>query len=130
MPDHDQIEAMLPPLLEVFYARVREDALIGPVFNDAVRDWPEHLARIADFWSSVMLSSGRYKGNPVAAHMAHAARLSPEKFGRWLAIWRETTNEMLPAPLAQAMQSKAERIAESLQLAILHATAAQRAAMA
>jgi hypothetical protein len=66
-----EIEAALPALLDRFYARVRADAELGPVFNDAVEDWSRHLATLADFWSSVMLTSGRYKGNPMQAHLKH-----------------------------------------------------------
>lgn len=130
MPDEDAIEAALPALIERFYARAREDALIGPVFNDAVDDWPAHLARITDFWSSVMLSTGRYKGDPVGKHMVHAARVTPAMFKRWLAIWADTTDDMLPLPFAQALQAKAARIAESLQLAMRYPSPAQRELMA
>jgi hemoglobin len=113
-----EIEAALPALLDRFYARVRADAELGPVFNDAVGDWDHHLATLADFWSSVMLTSGRYKGNPVAVHLRHAARIPSEMFGRWLAIWTETTAEMMSPPVAAVMQAKAARIAQSLDLAI------------
>lgn len=121
-------EADLPPLMERFYGRVRADAVLGPVFAASVDDWPEHLNRIASFWSSVMLSSGRYKGQPVRVHLAIAHRITPAMFERWLAIWRECTDAMLPREAAEAMQSRAARIAESLQLAIAHPTVAQRAA--
>lgn len=111
-------EALLPKLIDRFYARVRADKLLGPLFNDAVNDWPHHLERLCDFWSSVMLTSGRYKGNPMAMHLKHARRIEPAMFDRWLDLWREITGEMLAAPVAAAMQEKAERIAESLQLAL------------
>lgn len=113
-----EIESALPALLARFYGRVREDEQLGPVFNDGVADWDHHLAVLSDFWSSVMLASGRYKGNPVQAHLKHAARISPEIFGRWLVIWNRTTDEMLSAPVAAAMQAKAARIAQSLDLAL------------
>jgi hemoglobin len=113
-----EIEAALPALLERFYDRVRADAELGPVFNDAIGDWDHHLATLADFWSSVMLTSGRYKGNPMAVHLRHAARIPSELFGRWLAIWTETTNEMMSPPIAEVMQAKAARIAQSLDAAI------------
>ena len=111
-------EAVLPPLLHRFYERVRHDAELGPVFNGAVQDWPAHLQRIADFWSSVMLTSGRYKGNPMAQHLRHADALTSSMFERWLELWRQTTDELLAPPMATAMQAKAARIAESLQLAL------------
>ena len=111
-------EAGLERLIPLFYARVRADALLGPVFNDAVHDWPEHLDRLVAFWSSVMLTSGRYKGNPMVAHLKHKPSLAPEMFERWLALWAEVTEEVMPAAAAAALQAKAARIAESLQLAL------------
>jgi hemoglobin len=111
-------EAALPALLERFYAKVRIDDDLGPLFNDVVQDWSEHLQRIGNFWSSVMLASGRYKGNPVVIHLMHARRITPEMFERWLALWAETTSEMLPDALAALMQAKARRIAETLKGAL------------
>ncbi len=111
-------DARLEDLVSRFYARVREDAELGPVFNDAISDWPEHLEKLAAFWSSVMLTSGRYKGQPVPAHMKHIDRITPALFDRWLGLWNEVTAEVMPAAAAQALQAKAARIAESLQLAL------------
>ncbi|MBC9030790.1 group III truncated hemoglobin [Sphingomonas sp. JC676] len=105
-------------VVHAFYARVREDPMIGPVFNGAIHDWPVHLEKLEAFWSSVMLTSGRYKGQPVPAHVRHEARITPEGFARWLSLWRETTDALLPPPAAAAMQDKAGRIAESLSHAI------------
>jgi len=111
-------EAALQRLVRLFYARVREDAALGPVFEDAIADWPEHLDKLTAFWSSVMLTSGRYKGNPVAAHLKHQARITPALFERWLEIWAVTTTDILPPEAAAAMQAKAARIAQSLQYAL------------
>jgi hemoglobin len=111
-------EAKLRELVELFYGRVRRDPLIGPVFNDAIHDWPEHLDKLQAFWSSVMLTSGRYKGRPLPAHVKHGGRITPASFKRWLELWREASDEVLPAGAARAMQEKAARIAESLSLGI------------
>jgi hemoglobin len=108
----------LKALVGLFYDRVRRDDLIGPLFNDAIGDWPVHLEKLAAFWSSVMLSSGQYKGQPVPAHFRHRERIEPQMFERWLALWRQTTAELFAAPAAAALQAKAERIAESLSLAL------------
>lgn len=112
--DEGQIRALIP----AFYDRVRADAMLGPLFNVAVHDWPEHLENLIRFWSSVMRGTGRYKGSPMRAHHAHAHAMTPAMFDRWLALWRETTNELLPEGAALAMQAKADRIAESLQLGL------------
>lgn len=118
MRDESIHEAQIRPLLEVFYARIRQDAELGTVFETVVEDWAEHIGRIEAFWSSVMLTSGRYKGNPVAMHMIHAQQIQPEMFSRWLELWRQTTSERLSPAIALAMQAKASRIADRLALAM------------
>jgi truncated hemoglobin YjbI/tellurite resistance-related uncharacterized protein len=108
----------LQRLVNVFYAKVRQDALLGPVFNGAVEHWPEHLEKLGAFWSSLMRTTGRYKGSPMAAHMRHAAAIKPEMFDRWLALWRETASEELTPEASAAVVEKAERVAESLKLGL------------
>lgn len=111
---HSEItEPALADLVDRFYARVRLDPLIGPIFNDAIQDWDEHLVKLTGFWSSVMLSSGRYKGNPFSAHQKHP--LKPEMFQRWLGLWSETVGELFEPAEAEALRQKANRIGESLQ---------------
>jgi hemoglobin len=109
-------EEQLTTLVHSFYSKVREDEVLGPVFNGAISDWPHHLGKMVDFWSSVMLTTGRYKGNPLMMHLKHIARIRPDMFGRWLELWRETAGEVLDQAGAAAVSAKAERIAESLQL--------------
>lgn len=111
-------EEQLRELVDRFYARVREDEALGPVFNGAIDDWPAHLEKLAAFWSSVMLTTGRYKGSPMAAHLKHRARITPAMFERWLALWNATCGEVMEPAAAEALQAKAARIAESLQLAL------------
>lgn len=116
----DLDEAQLTGLVGQFYAAVRADELLGPVFNGAIADWPEHLQRLAAFWSSVMLSSGRYKGQPLPAHLRHQDEITPAMFRRWLSLWQACAERCLaPAPAA-AVVAKAHRIAESLQMTLFH----------
>lgn len=105
-------------LVDRFYAKVRADELIGPLFNRAIADWDHHLAKLADFWSSIIHTSGRYKGNPMIAHLKHVAAIAPGMFDRWLELWMETTEESLSPEAAALFQAKARRIAESLQLGL------------
>ena len=111
-------ETQIAKLIPQFYDRVRADALIGPVFAGAIDNWPPHLEKLMAFWSSVMLASGRYRGNPMAAHMKHLATITPPMFDRWLALWAQVTTETMPADIAAVLQAKAERIAQSLKLAL------------
>jgi hemoglobin len=118
-------EAAIRPLIERFYEQVRADPLLGPVFEAAVLDWRDHHARLADFWSSLMLTTGRYKGNPIALYLRHADALTEERFDRWLELWRLTSDEMLPRPVAAEVQAKAGRVAESLRLAVQYRRSSQ-----
>ena len=118
MPVLAMDENGLREVVDAFYARIRRDEQLGPIFNDAVTDWEDHLAKLADFWSSVMLGSGRYKGQPVPAHLKHIDRITPALFDHWLALWAQTTDAMMAPDAAAALQAKAARIAESLKLAL------------
>src|SRR5262245_32105423 len=75
-------EAMIERLVREFYGRARRDPLIGPVFETHVEDWEVHIARICAFWSSVVLMSGRYHGQPMAVHFP--LPIEAAHFGRWL----------------------------------------------
>lgn len=111
---NDQItEDSIAALVDAFYARVRQDPELGPVFEAAVQDWPEHLSTLTDFWSSVMLSSGRYHGRPMQVHARQPIR--PEMFDRWLTLWGETAGEMFAPEAADLFRAKAARIGESLK---------------
>jgi hemoglobin len=107
-------------LVDEFYARVRADTELAPIFNRAIPgDWGLHLATMRDFWSSVMLTSGRYKGNPVAVHL-RIEGMVPRLFDRWLELFGETCGELFDDSLAEAFRAKALRIAESLKLALFY----------
>ena len=114
----DITEPAIAALVECFYAKARRDPVIGPVFNSAVDDWDEHLEKLCAFWSSVMLTTARYKGNPMAAHLKQP--IEPHFFDRWLALWRETSGELFAPEIAARFRDKAERIAESLKLALFY----------
>jgi hemoglobin len=108
-------------LVDGFYAKVRADDQLAPVFSNAIKDdqWEPHLAKMRDFWSSVMLTSGRYKGNPVAVHMA-VAGMEPHLFSRWLELFGETCGELFEPDIADTFRAKAVRIADSLKLALFY----------
>jgi hemoglobin len=106
-------------LVDAFYDKVRVDPQLGPVFNNAIDDWGPHLATMRKFWSSVMLTSGRYKGNPVAVHQ-RVSGIEFQLFERWLALFDETCREMFDRDLAGVFGGKARRIAESLKLALYY----------
>jgi len=96
---------------------VRRDPALGPIFNRVVRDWDDHLAKLCDFWSSVTLMTGRFKGAPMAVH-AQLPDIRPTHFARWLHLFRQTAEAVCPPEAAALFVAKSEIIAESLQLGI------------
>lgn len=109
-------EAMIACLVRAFYAKVREDAWLGPVFEARVADWESHLERMCAFWSSVALMSGRYHGQPMEKHLP--LPVDSRHFDRWLTLFTETSHEVCPPAAAQHFVERAERIAQSLELGI------------
>ena len=110
-------EAMIQELVHVFYGRVRGDPALGPIFNRVIRDWDRHLDRLCDFWSSVTLMTGRFKGAPMAVHI-QLPDIRPTHFARWLHLFRQTAEEVCPPAAAALFVARSEIIAESLQLGI------------
>ena len=107
-------------LVDAFYSRVRADSELAPIFNTAIQgDWKPHLEKMYAFWSSVMLTSGKYKGNPVAKHIAIPG-MKPELFTRWLQLFSDTCRELFDDPICEAFRVRAERIAESLKLMLFY----------
>lgn len=100
-------------LVQRFYAKVRMHPQIGPVFNAAIEDWDAHLQTLTQFWSSVALKTATYRGNPMAAHRGHPIQAA--HFDAWLALWRETTAQVLAPEHAALLVDYAERIGTSLR---------------
>jgi hemoglobin len=106
-------EDQISSLVDAFYTKARLDPEIGPIFNAVVDDWPHHLAVLKDFWSTVLLASGRYKGSPVTRHLQIG--LDPQHFERWLALFAETASEIFPPRSAAHIIEKSRMIARNLQ---------------
>lgn len=112
-------------LVKTFYSIVREDELIGPIFNQQVKDWDHHLERITDFWETNLLFVRNYKGNPVAVHVQvdqnnHEAT-TQEHFGRWLQLWFETIDAHFIGDNAQIAKNRARNMSTHLFLKMYQA---------
>jgi len=109
-------EAMIERLVRGFYARVREDACLGPIFDSRISEWEPHLQRMCAFWSSVTLMSGRYHGQPMRVHLP--LPIDARYFDRWLALFEATAREVCPPRSADVFIDRAHRIAQSLELGV------------
>jgi hemoglobin len=115
-------EAMIETLIRGFYARVREDPLLAPIFQSRIADWEPHLDKMFAFWSSMTLQTGRYHGQPMAKHMPLA--VDARHFDRWLALFEEVARDLCPPAAAARFIERARRVAESLELGVATANGA------
>lgn len=112
-------EEMIHDIVHTFYAAIRTDPALGPIFKRVIgEDWGPHLAKMCDFWSSVLLMTGRFEGNPMAAHVA-VGGVRPTHFARWLHLFRQTVERLCPPPAAELFVMRSEMIARSLQRGIV-----------
>lgn len=104
----------LSTLVHRFYADVRADALLGPVFEDALHDrWEPHLERMVEFWSTVALGSRSFTGNVFGKHMALSG-VTPAHFSHWVRLWKDNTERLFEPDVAHDLQVTAHGIARNL----------------
>ena len=106
-------EEEIRTLVHDFYDDVRQDALLGPIFNSRIHDWDAHLAKLVDFWSSILLRTGRFNGAPMPMHAAMPG-LTAGLFQRWLALFYASNARQPNQAMAAQANAMAERIAQSL----------------
>ncbi len=109
-------EAMIERLVRTFYAKVRDDSMLAPIFDARIEEWEPHLQRMCAFWSSVALMSGRYQGTPMVKHLP--LPVDATHFDRWLELFEATAREICPPEAAAHFVERARRIAASLELGI------------
>jgi hemoglobin len=106
-------------LVDSFYTKVREDELLGDIFNNAIQDhWPVHLDKMYRFWQTVLLEEHTYNGSPFVPH----AQLPIEKkhFDRWLELFNKTIEEHFAGTIAEEAKWRAEKMAQMFQYKIAY----------
>lgn len=107
-------DQFISQMVEHFYANIREDDMLGPIFARRISDWPTHMERMKTFWRSILFNSGEFSGNPMAKHMAIPG-LETAHFVRWLELFYATLHDLGPQPEGTAqVAERARAIADSL----------------
>ena len=110
-------EPEIRALVFTFYERVRNDEALGPVFEARLEGrWDPHLEKMCDFWSSILLGTGRFLGDPVGVH-SRIAEINPALFDHWIELFRRTAFETLPTELARDVADRSVRIRLALERA-------------
>ncbi|WP_171026521.1 group III truncated hemoglobin [Mesorhizobium comanense] len=107
-------------LVDSFYDEIRADADLEPIFERVVAgDWETHLAKMYDFWSSAMLTTGPCKAS-FAAVRKHMGGLEADLLDRCLALFGDSCDEVLDSETAGLCWLKAAHLVESLKLTLFY----------
>ncbi|KRG45389.1 preprotein translocase subunit TatC [Stenotrophomonas pictorum JCM 9942] len=106
-------EQEVEALVRRFYARVREDEVLGPIFEARVHDWQSHLLLLIDFWSTMLRGTSRFSGAPMPKHLAIPG-LQWSMFQRWLELFGQTTAELGNPQMKQLADAAAQRVATAI----------------
>jgi len=101
-------------MVDAFYRRVRSDSLLGPVFEERVEDWAEHMPTLYAFWGSILFGQKGYAGNPLAKHLPMP--LEKIHFDRWIKIFMETVDGHFVGEHAERAKSFAKSVAHTFQI--------------
>ena len=107
-------EADVEVLVNEFYHKVRQDDLLADIFNSIIKDnWPAHLKRMTDCWSTILLYTKTYKDDPLPKHLP--LPVDKEHFDRWLELFNETIDEHFQGEIAENARKRANSIASIMQ---------------
>ena len=115
-------------LVNHFYGRVRQDEILGPVFEGVARvDWEQHLPKMYAFWDKILFGTPGFQGNPLAVHLELAAKtpLGAREFSRWIALFQASVLALFRGPIADEATARAARIAAVMQQHVGAASAAR-----
>lgn len=113
-----QSEADIEQLVGQFYDRLRQDALLSPIFNEVAQvDWAHHTPRLVGFLSTILLSSEQYRENLVLPHLSlgHKTSIQSVHFERWLTLFTQTVDELFAGNRAEQAKIQAQSIAIVVQ---------------
>jgi hemoglobin len=103
----------LRALVHAFYADVRRDAALAPVFDAAIgAHWETHLERMVEFWCTMMLDTRSFSGSVFGTHM-QLKGVEPLHFERWMSLWYRHTAAGFEAADRKQLREKAEMIGRS-----------------
>lgn len=128
-----QIEtrADISHLVHAFYAKIRKDEMLGPIFNKAIHDWETHLEKLTDFWEGNLFffTKTKYHGDPKTAHqqldIILGKSLTMNHFGHWINLWLETIDEHYEGETTDRAKMIARKMASFLFLKIVENRSAQ-----
>ena len=106
-------------LVNRFYDKIKTDELLGPIFNERIKDrWPEHLDKMYRFWQTVLLGEHTYFGSPFPPHAQ--LPVGHEHFLKWMELFNPTVDELFTGEKATEAKWRAAKMAEMFEIKIEH----------
>lgn len=105
--------ADIQQLVDAFYEKVRQDACLAPVFDARIKDWSVHMPTMYRFWSSMLLGTGTYHGQPFDKHQS--LPITALHFERWVTLFCQTVDEHFAGEKAEEAKFRAQSIAQIFQ---------------
>ena len=120
-----QVREDVNHLVRTFYAKVREDKLLGPIFNKSIEDWESHFDRLTDFWETNLFFVRKFHGDPMQAHIEvdkkEDGTINELHFGVWLNLWFQTVDELFDGEVASIAKNRARNMSTFIHLKIFEA---------
>lgn len=92
--------------VDEFYSQVRQDAMLGPIFEKTVKDnWTLHLEKMYAFWNAALFGVAGFRGNPFAKHAPLA--IDEKHFDRWLELFNQTIDQHFKGVVATDAKNRA-----------------------
>jgi hemoglobin len=116
-------------LVTEFYKKVRKDDILGPFFNNVIKDWDAHLQHLTTFWDTSLFMTKKlehkYKGNPLEVHIKvdkeNNHSITELHFGIWLNLWFQTVDELFEGEVTENAKRRARKMGTFLYLSIFQA---------
>ncbi|WP_298761671.1 group III truncated hemoglobin [uncultured Psychroserpens sp.] len=116
-------------LVTTFYEKVRANDVLGPFFNDTIKDWDAHLQRLTTFWETSLFMTRKleekYYGNPLEAHIKVDQQfdnsITELHFGIWLNLWYETLDKLFTGEVTENAKRRSRKMGTFIYLKIFEA---------
>lgn len=116
-------------LVSHFYKKVRAHKVLGPFFNESIKDWDQHLDHLTTFWESSLFLTRqlekKYDGNPLDVHIKVDQNfdnsITELHFGIWLNLWYQSVDELFTGELADKAKRRARKMGTFMYLKIFEA---------
>lgn len=108
-------------MINSFYTKVKEDDLLGDIFNNAENfSWETHIPVMVSFWEMLLLGTTGYRGNTISKHLELNRRspLTTKHFDQWKKLFYETLDELFEGAGVSEARKKVEAISGLMQYKI------------